>query len=394
MKFSVPEHIVSVMELMHNANFTPYLVGGCVRDYIMGITPHDYDITVNANPDELTELFAANGYKAELKGQTFGTVAVLCGGEFIEITPHRTESDYKDSRHPDRVEFVKDIKSDLVRRDFTVNAIAMDKDGNILDVFGGCTDISGKIIKCIGNPEVRFSEDALRILRAVRFASRLGFTIDRNTRKAMTDKKSGLANISAERIVSEFRGTFIYPHSYATLKDCTDIICEIIPGFEACDFLLSDKGDFASRLFSCIYKCSEKEIYCLCDKLHLTKAESDKIKAMYKLYHSVLTHSGNKVIFDITAKRALCDFDTDYVVSAFEFSGSDCSELRYFVENGVYTAKKLALNGGDIATSGMFPKNETAKILKKVLYEVSSGKITNNKDSIFEYLSTLKNQSE
>ncbi len=386
MNLSVPKYILSAMQLMHDNGFSPYLVGGCVRDYIMNKTPHDFDITVGASPEEIVNFFQSHHFRTIPKGREFGTVGVLIEGEVIEITPYRTESGYNDSRHPDNVEFVKDIRLDLSRRDFTINAMAMDKDGNLLDIFGGCEDLGNKIIRCVGDPQERFAEDALRILRAIRFASRLGFEIQEKTRVAMSLHKSLLANISAERIQAEIKETLSYPHSYTILNDCLDIICELIPGFIPDEFLLSGKGNFASKLFSCIYNKSYDEICRICDFLKLSNADSDKIKKMHILYHDVLSRDGKKVLFDNKTKTALCDYPVNYVISLFEFSKSPIHKLYDFIENGIYTNSKLAYSGGDIASCGLFPKNMTAKLLHRVLYAVACNELCNTRECIYQFL--------
>ncbi|MBR3995119.1 MAG: hypothetical protein IKI97_07545 [Clostridia bacterium] len=395
MQYIIPDHILKIMHLMEEHNFSPYLVGGCVRDFIMGKTPHDYDITVGVLPEKISELFEANGFRTIPKGRKFGTVGVLVENEVVEITPYRIESEYNDSRHPDKVEFVKDIKIDLTRRDFTINAMAMATNGNILDIFGGTDDIKNKILRCVGNPDERFREDALRILRAIRFSSRLSFSIEAETRMAMSKNSALLGKISSERIYSELKGTLFFPHSYDILTECNDIICSIIPGFVPHEFLRSSTGDFPTRLFSCICHNSFDEICEICSYLKLSNYETDKITSMHTLYNSILTRNGKKIIFDEKTKKALCDYKPEYIEDLFIFFDSFTDELYNFLKNGVYTTEKLAISGGDIALMGIFPKTETAKILRSVLYQVSLGKVLNKKTNITQFLFDLqKNQSE
>lgn len=386
MKKFIPEHIHNAMSILHSEGFSPYLVGGCVRDYIMGAVPYDYDITVNAEPSEICAAFNKYGYITKPKGRQFGTVAVYSEGMEIEITPHRTEGNYTDSRHPDKVEFVKELKLDLIRRDFTINAMAMDIDYNITDLFGGMNDISGKTIRCIGNPEIRFKEDTLRIMRCMRFASRFGFSIDKDTRRAMDITSSGIKNISSERITSELRGILFSSYAYPIANECSNILSGIIEGFTSDIFLSENKGDFATRIFSCIRYNSIEAVLRICEKLKLQRAEADKIKAMHNLYNNVLTRNGQKVIFDSNAKKALCDYASDYVISVFDSAGSVPHSLNEFIENGVYTTHALKITGAEIIATGIFHKNETSKILKKILYAVACGKIANTPDAISEYM--------
>ena len=209
----IPSYVSRVTETLENAGFEAYLVGGCVRDLIIGRGPKDWDVTTNANPEQIQALFEKTVYENK-----FGTVAVVFENEnvshetntsinthyIVEVTPYRTESDYSDNRHPDRVTFSQNIEDDLKRRDFTINAFALDSKGHIKDIFEGIKDIENKLVRAVGNPEERFQEDALRLLRAVRFSTELGFTIEGDTMAALFANAKFLQNISAERIRDEF----------------------------------------------------------------------------------------------------------------------------------------------------------------------------------------------
>ena len=205
---NIPKEIRAALIILENAGFEAYLVGGCVRDIFLGRTPSDWDITTNATPEKIQELFPNSFYENK-----FGTVSVVTGSEdpklrAIEITPYRIEGKYSDKRHPDEIKFSDKIEDDLSRRDFTVNALAMKINGQeypeIIDLFDGKKDLENKTIKAVGNPEERFEEDALRIMRAVRLSSELEFGIEEKTQKAL-EKKSGLLKfIASERIRDEF----------------------------------------------------------------------------------------------------------------------------------------------------------------------------------------------
>ncbi len=391
MKNKIPEHILKILYILENNNAQPYLVGGCVRDTVMGICPHDYDITVLAKPQEVISYFAQEGYKTIDIGKKFGTIGVLAEGEVVEITPYRTESDYNDSRHPEKVEFVSDIKLDLSRRDFTINAMAMNKEGAILDVFGGCEDIKNGIVRCVGVPKERFTEDALRILRAIRFASRFGFSIEEKTMSAMLECKSLLKNISGERIKSELEGTLASPKSFAVLSYSIDIISEIIPGFLPDEFLSKNTGDFALRLFSCIYKESYQRVLEICNILKLSNAEKEKILALHMLYHKEIPLEQNgKIIFDKKIKRILCDYPAEFIKDIFVFTDTNTEQLDEFIDSGVYTVTSLEISGGEIANLGIFERNMTAKVLKEVLLSVATGETENTKDGIIAFLNNLE----
>ena len=199
----LPEKQAFVLKKLSKNGYEAYLVGGCVRDYLMGKTPHDYDITSAATPKVVEKLFE----KTVPTGITHGTVTVIIDGEPIEVTTFRTEGEYKDSRHPERVDFVTDIKEDLSRRDFTVNAIAYNEKAGFVDPFGGIKDIKSKTLKAVGDPIKRFNEDALRILRLFRFAATLEFSIEQETLTAAISTAKGLKNISIERVTGELLKT-------------------------------------------------------------------------------------------------------------------------------------------------------------------------------------------
>ena len=199
-----PENVKKIAKILSDAGYSAYAVGGCVRDSLMQRTPGDWDMTTSARPDEMLAVFDAAGVRTIPTGLKHGTVSILLDGVTYECTSFRIDGSYTDSRHPDKVTFTKNVADDLRRRDFTVNAMAADPlsdqdDVKIIDLFGGRDDINNKIIRCVGDPEERFSEDALRILRAVRFAAVLGFEIDIDTKNAAKKLRHGLSFVSAER---------------------------------------------------------------------------------------------------------------------------------------------------------------------------------------------------
>lgn len=200
-KLNLPKQVEILLSKLHKDGYQAYVVGGCVRDSIMGITPHDWDICTSALPEQIMEVFA--DYKVIPTGLQHGTVTVVVDSVEYEITTYRIDGEYKDSRHPEKVQFVQDIKLDLMRRDFTVNALAYNHVSGVIDYFNGEEDIHNKVIKCVGNPNERFTEDALRIMRAVRFAIKYGFKIERETRNTLMLHRMSLANISIERINAE-----------------------------------------------------------------------------------------------------------------------------------------------------------------------------------------------
>ena len=197
----IPSQIEYMLRKLTSCGYEAYLVGGCVRDFLLGKEPNDYDITTSALPSETMEVFSCD--RVIPTGLKHGTVSVLYDGVLAEITTFRTETTYSDGRHPDSVAFSKKISDDLCRRDFTVNALAMGLDGRLIDLYGGECDIKGQKIRAVGNPTERFTEDALRILRAFRFASKLGFEIEAGTLSAAVSLAGRLSLVSRERIFDE-----------------------------------------------------------------------------------------------------------------------------------------------------------------------------------------------
>ena len=206
---NLPEYVTDALSLPNISGFEAYVVGGSVRDLYMGLNPYDYDITTNAKPEEVIAVFA-NKYKVFDTGIKHGTVTVMYENSPIEITTYRIDGNYNDCRKPENVTFTPNLVDDLKRRDFTVNALVYDGEGEILDYFSGINDIEAGVIRSIGNPEHRFSEDALRILRALRFSAKLDFDIDADTSDAILSMCSFLKNISSERIFSELSTLFCY----------------------------------------------------------------------------------------------------------------------------------------------------------------------------------------
>ena len=194
----LPEYVASCLRRLEDAGFAAYAVGGCVRDALLGIEPHDYDLCTAAAPEETQAVFA--GEKLVLAGLKHGTVGVITPGGVVEITTFRAEGGYTDSRHPDWVKFVTDIEEDLARRDFTVNAMAWSPTRGLADPFGGRADLENRVLRAVGDPERRFREDALRILRGARFAVRFGLTAEPETEQAMFRLAPLMDNLALERV--------------------------------------------------------------------------------------------------------------------------------------------------------------------------------------------------
>lgn len=197
----LPENVLQLLQRLEAAGFACYAVGGCVRDHLLGLEPHDYDLCTAATPEEIKALFS--DHRLILAGEKHGTVGVITEGGVVEITAFRTESDYTDNRHPQQVAFVRSIEEDLARRDFTVNAMAFSPIRGLQDPFGGAADLENRRLRAVGDPFARFREDSLRILRGVRFSIRFGLTPESQTLEAMTELAPLMDNLSRERVFDE-----------------------------------------------------------------------------------------------------------------------------------------------------------------------------------------------
>lgn len=224
---SVPADVLELLNRLRAHGYEAWLVGGCVRDLLMGVPPHDWDICTSALPEETERCFP--GCRVIETGLRHGTVTVLRGGQPYEITTYRTERGYSDHRHPDGVSFVRSLREDLARRDFTVNAMAYHPDDGLVDCFGGEEDLRRGVLRCVGDPEERFREDALRMLRLLRFASRLGFAVVPETAKAALSLRGELDYVARERVFSELKGLLVGQFVRPVLEQYREVIAQCIP---------------------------------------------------------------------------------------------------------------------------------------------------------------------
>ncbi|MBQ6935666.1 MAG: CCA tRNA nucleotidyltransferase [Clostridia bacterium] len=232
MRIEIPEKINAIITHYEKNGYEAYCVGGSIRDSVMGISIGDWDITTSALPTETKELF--KNEKIVETGIKHGTVSIIKDHEAIEVTTFRIDGEYSDNRHPENVSFTRSLKEDLKRRDFTVNALAYSHSSGIIDLYGGLSDIEKKVIRTVGNPQERFNEDGLRIMRALRFASTLGFTIEEETKKAIHKQKHLLKNISVERISVELNKLLLGNNVFNILTEFADVFAVIIPEIEPC----------------------------------------------------------------------------------------------------------------------------------------------------------------
>ena len=228
---NIPKPAKEILDSLHEAGYEAYVVGGCVRDSILGREPGDWDITTSARPEQVKKIFA----RTIDTGIAHGTVTVMMGKEGFEVTTYRIDGEYEDGRHPKEVTFTASLIEDLKRRDFTINAMAYSEEDGIIDEFDGLLDIEKKTIRCVGDPKERFTEDALRMMRAVRFAAQLGYSIEEDTQKAITELAPTLKRISAERIQVELVKLLTSPNP-GKMRELyeTGITGVVIPEFDVC----------------------------------------------------------------------------------------------------------------------------------------------------------------
>ena len=228
----LPRDAYRLLQTLRAAGHSAYVVGGCVRDSLLGRLPGDWDICTSARPDQLRAIF--HDQRLILTGEKHGTVAVILHGKPYEITTYRLDGSYHDHRHPDSVQFVDDLAADLARRDFTINAMAYAPGEGIIDLYGGRSDLAAGIVRCVGTPADRFAEDALRILRALRFTAKLGFTLEPATAAAALTARDTLRTVSAERLYTELDGLLLAPGAGKTLAQYGEILGGVVPEILPC----------------------------------------------------------------------------------------------------------------------------------------------------------------
>lgn len=299
MIIEIPEKVAYIIEKLMDNGFEAYAVGGCVRDTILGRIPEDWDITTSAKPDEVKSIFP----RTIDTGIIHGTVTAMIDREGFEITTYRLDGEYEDNRHPKNVEFTSNLKEDLKRRDFTINAMAYNYKEGLVDCFGGINHIESKTITCVGNPEDRFDEDALRILRAVRFAGQLGFHIEEKTKKSMKNKVENLKNISAERIRVELDKLFRSNHAQLIEEAYkTHITKVVLPEFDK--MMLTEQNN-PHHIYNVGVHCMKS--VCLLNEWYKNQDNYDK-KIHTVLAWTMLLHDVGKPACKKTDKQGIDHF--------------------------------------------------------------------------------------
>lgn len=436
---NLPKQIEYVLTALEQAGFESYLVGGCVRDMFLRQVPKDYDIATNALPNEIINVFLDK--KQIHTGLKHGTVGIVLENQLVEVTTYRIDGEYVDFRRPESVSFSKNIEDDLSRRDFTINSIAYNNKTGVLDFFSGVDDLKNGIIRCVGDPEKRFSEDALRILRGLRFAARLGFEIESRTSKLMLEKRLLLKNIAAERILSELFEIMTSKYTERILNDYRDIFAVFIPeleitfeydqknphhdkdlwrhtissvGFAPKDFelrmalLLHDLGkpfvrtfdeDGIAHYYSHFTKSTEIALEIL-TRLRFSKESIKRILFLVQNHHMEVTDNSKRMrkllskysekeIRDLIEMKN-CDAlacRTDSEEEVFRYTKSVLNTLEMVIkEHDFLKREELAINGKDLLSAGFNSSPQMGKILSRLHELVVAEKLENVKDVLLNWV--------
>ncbi len=441
MKFEIPSGARHMLQTLSDAGYEAYLVGGCVRDLLRGVEPHDWDICTSARPEETEACFA--GHRIIETGLKHGTVTVLEEGEPYEITTYRTEGPYSDSRRPDYVKFVSSLEADLARRDFTMNAIALGLDGGPRDPFGGADDIKAGVIRCVGEPAQRFQEDGLRVMRALRFGAVLGYEIEEQTVRAIHENRHMLERVAAERINVELRKLLVGEKAGDILRQYPDVFRQFWPQLEPLVTLEQNNpwhcwggwehtihavkaapADLIPRLTMLLHDIGKPACKStdengidhfyghpavsakLADQMLRTlKFDSKTRERVVTLveHHDAqipcrdrsirkwLGRLGPETFFQLLeVKRA------DGMGQAYELVKDRLAELEEIktkaeeivAQGQCFSLKDLAVNGQDVIAAGVAPGPEVGRALSKLLERVLSGEVPNERKILLDLIGT------
>ena len=361
------------MDILNVQGYKAYLVGGAVRNIFLKRPIDDYDITSDASPDIIKELFKS--YTLYKVGEKHGTIAILKDNIKIEITTFRSDNNYKDHRHPDSVTFTSNLEEDLKRRDFTINALCLDKEGNLIDKHNGLDDLKNKLIRTINSPTERFNEDALRILRAMRFSATFNFEIEDKTKKAMFKNKDLLNYVSNERKKDELLKILSTKNNLQKyINDYLEIYNTFIP-FNKIDKTINN---FSNPYYSLAYLLSKSEKYDLKD-LKFSKKEIDLLNNLIKASITNINDDYNFIntLSGINSKNTLLYLSELYNTNL---------QTRYkTLKKYMVNAKTLKLTGYDLLALG-YKDKEIGKIQKELIELIKNKKLRNTKNSLLKYL--------
>lgn len=399
----LPSSVEYVLSKLKENGYQAYVVGGAVRDYLMGKTPHDYDLTSDALPSQISDVF--KDFYQEHSGEKHGTIRVIVDHKPIEITTFRCDEGYTDYRRPDNVEFVKDVYIDSKRRDFSINAFYY-SEGHIYDFHEGLEDLNNKVIKTIGNPSTRFHEDALRILRAIRFSAKLGYEIESKTKTALLDCKEELNLIAKERILTELKEISSTSNFFRDIKEYFSIFKLIIPCLDKIgnsiddiyNFDIKSYGDYIASL-SALFSLREINNDFMPWRLFI-KMDNESINAIKTLIKLKDINFNNSFDDDyingliLLSKPVDINVFKNYLINLYNlkrFKNDDIDSILNRVDilsegNTPYSLKDLEIDGNDLLKLGIEKNQYFKEILNEVLLRCNQGDLNNNRNEEIEFV--------
>ena len=392
----------ALLDALHRAGFGAYAVGGCVRDSLLGLAPHDWDLCTAARPGQVMELFGED--RCIPTGLQHGTVTVKRDGKLYEITTFRTEGRYSDGRHPDSVAFVPDLREDLARRDFTINAMAYSAEEGLCDPFGGREDLARGVVRAVGEPLRRFGEDALRILRLYRFAARFGFAIDEATEAAAKQLASHLDCVSAERIEEELNKLLAAPQPGAYLEP--EVLAFVLPELPPeeltkarrwIDALPAGTEQVSARWAALLLPLGETGARKALKRLKCSNARIDGAAVLVRECGEKTPDALDKCDLCLQAKRLLGKYDLHTVQQltalwtalapeekvSFDALRAEAEALT--AQGACCRISQLAVNGRDLMAAGAAPGPGLRRVLEALLEEVITGRLPNEKTELLAF---------
>ena len=399
----LPSSVEYVLSKLKENGYQAYVVGGAVRDFLMGKTPHDYDLTSDALPSQISDVF--KDFYQEHSGEKHGTIRVIIDHKPIEITTFRCDEGYTDYRRPDNVEFVKDVYIDSKRRDFSINAFYY-SEGHIYDFHEGLEDLNNKVIKTIGNPSARFHEDALRILRAIRFSAKLGYEIESKTKTALLDCKEELNLIAKERILIELKEISSTSNFFRNVKEYFPIFKLIIPCLDKIGNSIDDIYNFDTKSYG-DYIASLSALFSLREInndfmpwrlfIKLDNESINAIKSLIKLKDINFINSFDDDYINgliLLSKPVDINVFKNYLINLYNlkrFKNDDIDSILNRVDilsegNTPYSLKDLEIDGNDLLKLGIEKNQYFKEILNEVLLRCNQGDLNNNRTEEIEFV--------
>lgn len=384
MKIHLPRSAQYAIKSLTGAGYQAYIVGGSVRDHLLGKTPSDYDVTTSALPEEVMALFAKD--RLLTNGLKHGTVTLIKYGQPIEITTFRIDGEYEDGRHPDDVVFTGNLYEDVQRRDFTVNALCWNEQAGLIDYVGGEEDLENKIIRCVGEADVRFNEDALRILRALRFSSVLDFDIEAGTARAVHLERENLSKIAVERILTELKKLLCGARAESILLEYRDVFEIVMPELHA---LSQDDYMLAARRVSLVSPVPELRLAALLSDLPVEAANAcvtrlKTSKVSRKFIESVISRGKAPMPTDRAGMRRLAgQCGEDLLLGLAELQSAHVTALCHMIvqQGDCVSLKQLAVKGDDLFRLGV-TRRMIGECLNGLLARVVEGELPNEKEAL------------